>query len=130
MKKRILCMILALITVCSLCFTAQAAPTEAIQPRWNSTAVVYPGLWFSGSNAMCKLQVVASEEDASIRATIKLKDSSGTAIYTWNATGTGFLDWIGSRAVSSGTYTMTVYVQVYHPDTGSDYITDSYTATL
>lgn len=128
MKKKILCMILALITVCSLCFTAQAAPTETIQPRWNSTSVVVPSLWFSGSNAMCELQVVAHNDEASIRATIKLKDSNGTVIAAWNATGTGFLDWNASKVVSNGTYTMTIYVQVYHPTTGSDYISDSVTA--
>ena len=129
MKKRALCMILALLTVFSLCFTAYAAEPETVEPRYNSTSTVTAKLWFSGSNAMCKLQVIAHQGDASIRAVVRLKDSNGTNVRTWVLSGTGLLNWQDSCAVSRGTYTMTISVTVDHPDMGTDYISDSVTGT-
>ena len=129
MKKRILCLALALITVFSLSFTAIAATPESVSPRYNSTFSVAPSFWFSGSNAYCKLIVIAENANASIRATVYLKDASGNTITAWSLTGTGYLSWQDYHPVSKGTYTMTFYVQVYHNTTGSDYISDSITAT-
>ena len=129
MKKRILCLVLALITVFSISFTANAATPESVSPRYNSTFAVAPSFWFSGSNAYCRLNVVAENSTASIRATVYLKDASGNTITAWNITGTGTLSWQQPYPVSKGTYTMTFYVQVYHTSTGSDYISDSITAT-
>lgn len=129
MKKRILCLALALLTVFSLSFTATAATPETVSPRYNSTAVFIPNFWFSGSNAYCKLTVFAHNDEASIRATVYLKDASGNTITSWSLTGTGTLSWQDYHPVSKGTYTMSFYVQVYHNSTGSDYISDSITAT-
>lgn len=129
MKKRILCLALALITVFSLSFTAIAATPESVSPLYNSTAAVAPSFWFSGSNAYCKLNVDAHNDNASIRATVYLKDASGSTITSWSLTGTGDLSWQDYHPVSNGTYTMTFYVHVYHNTTGSDYISDSITAT-
>lgn len=129
MKKRILCLTLALVTVFALCMPANAAALETVSPRYNSTSGVIPELYISGSNAVCKLNVVADRTDASIRATVRLQDPDGTYLASWNITGTGTLSWIQTHAISRGTYTMTFYIQVYHPSTGSDYISDSLSVT-
>ena len=130
MKKRIRCVLFVVITLLSCCISANAAVPETPSPMFVSTVSCTPKLVFIGSDALCKLQVYAKQSTASIRAYVRLYDEDDHCVNSWALTGTGRLIWETYQTVSSGTYTLTVSVQVYHPSTGSDYITKSYTATL
>ena len=96
MKKRIVSGVLAVVLILTLSVYSLAAT------KMHS---VVPKLTFNGATATCSASIVAS---GYIDATLELYCSS-TLIDSWSATGTNYLNLMGSTSVVSGnTYTLRV----------------------
>ena len=127
MKKRIASLFLLTLMVAALLVTPIFAALN-----WNVVDDCMVNLTFSGTTAKCKVEVIASDSDADITATIKLQKKGLLGIYTtkekWeDVTATGTLNFYDTYSpVDEGEYRLTADIDVVG-SSGSDSI--SQTAT-
>lgn len=92
--------ILAILLVLTIPTYADADISKAIR--------IVPGLSFSGTTATCTVKVEADSSSHPVSATVKLWQGND-CIATWNPSGTGSLNFSGTKTVTSGLqYTLTV----------------------
>lgn len=100
MKKRFLCLCLALATLFAI--GAYAATPRALS--------IEPELSFSGNTAFCDVLIIGDKTTDEISATMKLKYGN-TVVDSWSDSGYGYLFMEETATVVSGrTYTLTVDV--------------------
>ena len=76
------------------------------------TSRVYPSLSFDGTTATCSVYVSGNKTTDSIALTAKLWQGS-KCIATWSSSGTGYLNFSKTKAVSSGSsYKLTADVTI------------------
>lgn len=125
MKKRIVSLFLLALMVSMLLVTPICAVLN-----WNATDKCDVYLTFSGTTARCTVEVIASDTDADITATIKLQKKGLLGIYTtkekWeDVTATGTLNFYDTYSpVDSGEYKLTADIEVVG-SSGSDSFTAS-----
>lgn len=101
MKKIALLMALLLFV---LPITANAATPRSVN--------ISPGIKFEGTIAYCSVLVTANSTNDEIKVVVKLWQGD-RCIATWNASGTGFVNFSESKAVNKGTeYTLTADVTI------------------
>ena len=120
MKKRIISLFLLTMMVAALFVTPICAALN-----WNVVDDCAVTLTFSGTTAKCKVDVITSDSDADITATIKLQKKGLLGIYTtkekWeDVTATGTLNFYDTYSpVDSGEYRLTADIDVIG-NNGSD----------
>lgn len=102
MKK--IAFFLAVILVLSIPLSIQA-----VEPRM---ITVYPRISLNGTTATCTVTAVGNNTSEYFDATIKLYREN-TLLYTWYASGYGYIDFTRTRGVPSGyTYKLVVDLTV------------------
>lgn len=125
MKKRIVSLLLLALMVTTLVVTPICAALN-----WNVVDDCIVTLTISGTTAKCKVDVIASDSDADITATIKLQKKGLLGIYTtkekWeDVTAIGALNFYDIYSpVDSGEYRLTADIDVVGSG-GSDNFTQS-----
>lgn len=120
MKKRTISLFLLVSIISMLLVTPICAALN-----WNATDECNVDLTFSGTTARCTVEVIASDSDADITATIKLQKKGLLGIYTtkekWeDVTATGTLNFYDTYSpIDSGEYRLTADIDVIG-NNGSD----------
>ena len=104
MKRRIAVLLIGLLIFTSLPISAMANSSRVL--------AIVPGLSFVGTRARCSLSVTGNNLTDEIEAVIKLWNGS-TCLYTWNASGTGYLGFSDTLGVvRNREYKLTVDVVI------------------
>lgn len=96
MKKTAL--FLALVLILSIPTTAYAAVPDEISPF---VLRIYPQISFDGGTATCTVTIIGDKTTDSISLTLKLWQGE-SCIATWNASGTGYMQFSRSIDVLTG----------------------------